>query len=126
MTTIPPSVTVGSNVNWDNVKVNMPKQKLPQQLQAPLSKDAFQAEVKKMGEAAGLPAAPAAESKKGIKEAAAKAGNAIKGGFDTVVKAAKTHKVAAAAIGVAVAVAGAFGIYKGVQAHNNKVNAHQA
>lgn len=66
------------------------------------------------------------ESKKGIKGAAEKAGAAIKEGASKLGKFIGNHKVGAAIVG-AVAVAGAaFGIYKGVQAHNNKAQAHQA
>lgn len=61
-----------------------------------------------------------------ISGTATKAGEAIKENIGKVVTLAKGHKVAAAAIGVAATALAAVGIYKGVQAHNNKVQAHQA
>lgn len=65
-------------------------------------------------------------SKSGIKGKVKKVGEAIKGGFNTVVNAAKNHKVAAAAIGIATAAVAGFGIFKAAQhAKSNTVAAHQ-
>lgn len=64
--------------------------------------------------------------KKGIKGAAEKAGKAIKENASKLGKFIGNHKVGAVIVGAVAAAGAAFGIYKGVQAHQNKAQAHQA